>query len=75
VCHKNNLRLCETLRAQSEARGQHEQFHNILNRSPEPFSVVSEHFGRGLFNKIMIIDDDLTGDDQVYFYIFNYVQN
>jgi vacuolar protein sorting-associated protein 11 len=53
------------LRAQQEARGQHEQFHNILNRAPEPFSVVAEHFGRGLFNKIVIVDDDTAGaDDQ-----------
>jgi vacuolar protein sorting-associated protein 11 len=59
------MRLCETLRAQQEARGQHEQFHNILNRAPEPFSVVAEHFGRGLFNKIVIVDDDVAGaDDQ-----------
>lgn len=30
----------------------------MLDRSSEPFSVVAEYFGRGLFNKIVILKDD-----------------
>lgn len=47
-----------TLQAQSESRNQHETFHNSLDRSREPFSVVAEYFGRGLFNKIVIVEED-----------------
>lgn len=58
VCHSKNLQLIDALRAQSESREQHEIFHNLLDRSSEPFSVVTEYFGRGLFNKIVIVDED-----------------
>ncbi|KFB46003.1 AGAP002665-PA-like protein [Anopheles sinensis] len=57
VCNKNNMQLIEALRAQSEARDQHEMFHDILERSPEPFSVVADYFGRGLFNKLLIVEE------------------
>ncbi|XP_039431655.1 vacuolar protein sorting-associated protein 11 homolog [Culex pipiens pallens] len=58
VCNKKNILLMDALRAQSESRGQHEAFHNLLDRSPEPFSVVAEHFGRGLFNKLLIVEEE-----------------
>lgn len=57
VCNKNNMQLIEALRAQSEARDQHEMFHDLLDRSPEPFSVVADYFGRGLFNKLLIVEE------------------
>ncbi|XP_050072168.1 vacuolar protein sorting-associated protein 11 homolog [Anopheles maculipalpis] len=62
VCNKNNIQLIEALRAQSEARDQHEMFHDLLDRSPEPFSVVADYFGRGLFNKLLIVEE---GDPQM----------
>ncbi|EAT44793.1 AAEL003887-PA [Aedes aegypti] len=58
VCNKKNMQLMDTLRAQSESRGQHEAFHNLLDRSSEPFSVVAEYFGRGLFNKLLIVEEE-----------------
>uniref|UniRef100_A0AAG5D1K0 Vacuolar protein sorting-associated protein 11 homolog n=2 Tax=Anopheles atroparvus TaxID=41427 RepID=A0AAG5D1K0_ANOAO len=64
VCNKNNMQLIEALRAQSEARDQHEMFHDILDRSPEPFSVVADYLGRGLFNKLLIVEE---GDSQMEF--------
>lgn len=60
VCHKKNVQLHDALRAQSESREKHETFHNMLDRSLEPFSVVAEYFGRGLFNKIVILKDDTS---------------
>lgn len=45
------------LQAQSESLAHHEQFHNLLNRSNDPFSVVAEYFAHGMFNKIVIVDD------------------
>ncbi|KAJ6646297.1 Vacuolar protein sorting-associated protein 11 like [Pseudolycoriella hygida] len=58
VCHSKNVQLVDALHAQSESRGQHELFHNLLDRSTEPFSVVAEYFGRGLFNKIVLVEED-----------------
>lgn len=54
--------LKDALHAQSEARGQDDAFHDLLDRSSEPFSVVAEYFGRGLFNKIEIIEEKDVND-------------
>lgn len=70
VCHTKNKQLQDALHAQSEARGQHEIFHNLLLRSSEPFSVVAEYFGRALFNKVMIFkedDENYIGENIVYY--------
>lgn len=58
------MQLIDALRAQSESRGQHEVFHNLLERSVEPFSVITEYFGRGMFNEIVLVEeeDDSIGD-------------
>lgn len=71
VCHSKNVQLRDTLQAQNESQYQHETFHNLLNRSHEPFSVVAEYFGRGLFNKIVVIDDQvrsIENPSKVYHY-------
>lgn len=65
VCNKLNIQLMDALRAQSEARGQHEVFHNTLDRSSEPFSVVAEYFERGLFNKLLIVEEEGVGGPEV----------
>ncbi|XP_053681436.1 vacuolar protein sorting-associated protein 11 homolog [Anopheles nili] len=62
VCNKSNIQMIEALRAQSEARDQHEMFHDLLERSSESFSVVADYFGRGLFNKLLIVEE---GDQQM----------
>uniref|UniRef100_A0A6B2EKS8 Vacuolar protein sorting-associated protein 11 homolog n=1 Tax=Phlebotomus kandelakii TaxID=1109342 RepID=A0A6B2EKS8_9DIPT len=62
ACHSKNMQILDALRAQSESRGQHEAFHNLLDRSPEPFSVVAEYFGRGLFNKIVIVEENTNAE-------------
>lgn len=51
------MQLIDVLQAQNESRAQHEQFHNLLNRSHDPFSVVAEYFAHGMFNKIVIVDE------------------
>lgn len=81
VCHSKNLQLIDALQAQNESRDQHEIFHNQLDRSIEPFSVVAEYFGRGMFNKIVIVDDDDVNVEvrQIYFsrsiFRFNRAEN
>lgn len=62
ACHTKNMQILDALKAQSESRGQHEAFHNLLDRSPEPFSVVAEYFGRGLFNKIVIVEENTNSE-------------
>lgn len=64
VCHAKNMQLVDALRAQSESRDQQELFHNLLYRSVEPFSVVAEYFGRGMFNEIVLVEeqDDTNGE-------------
>lgn len=46
------------VRVQEESREQHQSFHDELDRSVEPFSVIAEYFGRGLFNKIVVFDEN-----------------
>ncbi|XP_058823942.1 vacuolar protein sorting-associated protein 11 homolog [Topomyia yanbarensis] len=65
VCNKTNIQLMDALRAQSESRGQHDPFHNLLDRSLEPFSVVAEYFGRGLFNKLLIVEEEDSKPEHV----------
>lgn len=57
ACRNRNSQLTDALSAQNESRNQHEIFHNILDRSKDSFCVVSEYLGRGLFNKIFIVDE------------------
>lgn len=58
VCHVKNAGIMDTLLAQQESRTKHNEFHSMLDRSPEPFSLVAEYFGRGLFNRIVIFDEN-----------------
>lgn len=58
VCRAKNVQVKDALRAQSESRGQYDAFHDLLDRSMEPFSVVAEYFGRGLFNQLVIVEED-----------------
>lgn len=42
VCRVKNVQLVDALQAQNESRVQHEMFHNLLDRSRDAFSVVTE---------------------------------
>lgn len=48
----------DKLRAQQESRGKHGVFHDELERASEPFEIVAKHFGYGLFNRIVIFDEN-----------------
>lgn len=41
--------LANALRSQLESRTQHDQFHDLLQRDPDPFGVVADYFRRGMF--------------------------
>lgn len=76
ICHTKNQQLTDALQAQSESRARHETFHNLLNRSAEPFSIVAEYFGHGMFNKIVLVEepDDVSQDvsfcNFCFFFVF-----
>lgn len=70
------MQLIDALQAQSESRVGHETFHNLLDRSTEPFSVVAEYFGHGMFNKIFIVEEpDEVSQEVSYIRIIKYSVN
>ena len=58
MCRKRNNQLSDIIHLQSESRSKHNEFHRKLNDSVEPFALVADYFGRGLFNKILLVDED-----------------
>lgn len=62
VCRKKNSQLQDLMHKQNEIRNKNNVFKDQLNSSPEPFSVIASYYGRGLFNKIVLVADD---DDEV----------
>lgn len=67
MCVKNpdTLQLLDSLQAQSDSRNKHDDFHNQLNRSMEPFSVVAKFLGYGLFNRIVIVEENEAEDVRI----------
>lgn len=59
VCIKktSTQQLLDSIQAQHDSRDKHDRFHDLLNRSTEPFTLVAEYLGRGLFNKIVLVDE------------------
>ena len=64
------MQLLDAIHAQSQSRGHHKEFHNLLDRSVEPFLVVAEHFRCGLFNKIVIVEEGNNINDEVCYTFF-----
>lgn len=50
VCTPGNRRVLEIKRSLAENAGQHDQFFKQLENASDGFNVVSEYFGRGIFN-------------------------
>ncbi|CAK9817084.1 Vacuolar protein sorting-associated protein 11 homolog [Anthophora quadrimaculata] len=57
ACLPNNKQLLDIIRAQEQSKDLHETFHRLLDRAEDPFSLVAEYFGRGVFKKLMVITD------------------
>lgn len=62
VCRKKNSQLQDLMHKQNETRHKNNVFKSQLDSSHEPFSVIADYYGRGLFNKILLVSDD---DDEV----------
>lgn len=58
MCRKKNIQLQNEMHKQNESRNENQVFKDQLNSSHEPFQIVADYFGRGLFNKISIEADD-----------------
>lgn len=52
----------EKLQAQNDSRDQHGRFHDLLDRSTDPFELVAKYMGYGLFNQIVIVKEDEDED-------------
>ncbi|XP_017759291.1 PREDICTED: vacuolar protein sorting-associated protein 11 homolog [Eufriesea mexicana] len=57
ACLPNNKKLLDIIRAQEQSRDLHDTFHSLLDRAEDPFSLVADYFGRGVFKKLMVITD------------------
>jgi vacuolar protein sorting-associated protein 11 len=62
VCRRKNNQLQDLIHKQNETRNKHETFNNQLKSSQDAFNVIADYFGRGLFNKIVLVSDE---DDEV----------
>lgn len=58
VCRKKNIQINDMMYNQNETRNRNNVFRDELGTSHEPFSVIADYFGRGLFNKILLVSDD-----------------
>jgi len=45
----------DIIRAQEQSRDLHEQFHHQLDRAQDGFSVIADYYGRGVFNKVLVL--------------------
>lgn len=60
VCRKKNIQINDLMYKQNETRSRNNVFRDELGASHEPFSVIADYYGRGLFNKILLVSDDDT---------------
>lgn len=60
LCLPENRKVLDIIRAQEQNRDLHEQFHHQLERAEDGFTVVSDYFSRGVFNKVTIITDPVS---------------
>lgn len=57
ACLPNNKKLLDIIKSQEQSRDLHDTFHSLLDRAEDPFSLVADYFGRGVFKKLMVITD------------------
>ncbi|XP_076626733.1 vacuolar protein sorting 11 [Colletes latitarsis] len=57
VCLPNNKKLLDIIKTQEQSKDLNEIFHRLLNRADDPFSLVADYFGRGVFKKLTVITD------------------
>lgn len=58
ACLPDNKKWLDIIKAQEQSRDLHETFHSLLDRAEDPFSLVADYFGRGVFKKLTVITAD-----------------
>ncbi|XP_076042625.1 vacuolar protein sorting 11 isoform X2 [Oratosquilla oratoria] len=56
ICSPENKKMLEIIKAQETHRGQHDQFHEQLDRSSDSFSVIADYLGRGVFTHLHTLE-------------------
>lgn len=64
MCRKKNSQFLNTIHMQSDGNKNEQEFNSNLESSQDPFSMISEKFSRGLFNKIVLLSDDEESADK-----------
>ncbi|XP_008204135.1 vacuolar protein sorting-associated protein 11 homolog isoform X1 [Nasonia vitripennis] len=57
ACMPDNKKWLDIIRVQEQSKDLHETFHSLLDRAEDPFSLVADYFGRGVFKKLMVITE------------------
>ncbi|KAG8269549.1 Vacuolar protein sorting-associated protein 11 [Homalodisca vitripennis] len=57
ACLPKNKQIMDFIRAQEQGRDLHETFHSQLEKADDGFTLVADYFGRGVFNKLTIVND------------------
>lgn len=57
ACLPNNKKWLDIIRVQEQSKDLHETFHSLLDKAEDPFSLVADYFGRGVFKKLMVITE------------------
>lgn len=57
ACLPNNKYILSVIQSQEPSKSLNEVFHSELEKSDDPFGVVAEYFGRGVFNKLTLVTD------------------
>jgi len=60
ACHTENKRILDIVRAQEQSKELHEAFHSQLEKAEDPFTVLADYFGRGVFNTVPNLDAALS---------------
>lgn len=58
ACLPDNKKWLDIIKAQEQSKDLHETFHTHLDRAEDPFSLVADYFGRGVFKKLTVITAD-----------------
>ena len=53
----NNKKWLDIIRNQEQSRDHHQAFHTLLYKAEDPFSLVADYFGKGVFKKLMVITE------------------
>ncbi|GJQ72175.1 hypothetical protein Trydic_g3267 [Trypoxylus dichotomus] len=57
ACQPENKKLVELLKAREYTKDLNETFHSELDKRSDGVSLAAEYFGRGVFNKVKVIED------------------